>query len=93
MLDLNGCSLTGDDQTTPSFGLITNVGKAHLLGFGSFEGVKATKGELYDNLLAHRKIAFVNDGSKDRTLEMDEVQGWIDTILENLKNIGIELRA
>ena len=31
--------------------------------------------------------------AKDRTLEMDEVQGWIDTILANLKNIGIELRA
>ena len=44
----------------PSFGLITNVGKAHLLGFGSFEGVKAAKGELYDNLTAHKKIAFVN---------------------------------
>lgn len=44
----------------PSFGLITNVGKAHLLGFGSFEGVKAAKGELYDNLADHKKIAFVN---------------------------------
>lgn len=31
--------------------------------------------------------------SKERTLEMDEVQGWIDTILENLKAIGIEMRA
>ncbi len=31
----------------PDFGLITNVGKAHLEGFGSFEGVKKTKGELY----------------------------------------------
>ena len=28
----------------PTFGLITNVGKAHLLGFGSFDGVKKTKG-------------------------------------------------
>lgn len=35
---------------TPDVGLITNVGKAHLLGFGSFEGVKKTKGELYDYL-------------------------------------------
>ena len=32
----------------PNFGIITNVGKAHLEGFGSFEGVKKTKGELYD---------------------------------------------
>ena len=31
----------------PDFGLITNVGKAHLEGFGSFEGVKKTKAELY----------------------------------------------
>ena len=45
----------------PDIGLITNVGKAHLLGFGSFEGVKATKGELYDYLLAHGwKKVFVN---------------------------------
>ena len=34
----------------PDYGLITNVGKAHLLGFGSFEGVIRTKGELYDYL-------------------------------------------
>ena len=34
----------------PDFGIITNVGKAHLEGFGSFEGVKKTKKELYDHL-------------------------------------------
>lgn len=34
----------------PNFGIITNVGKAHLEGFGSFEGVIKTKGELYDYL-------------------------------------------
>ena len=44
----------------PSFGLITNVGKAHLQGFGSIEGVMKTKGELYDNLMEHKKIAFAN---------------------------------
>lgn len=32
---------------SPNYGIITNVGKAHLEGFGSFEGVKKTKGELY----------------------------------------------
>ena len=34
----------------PDYGLITNVGHAHIEGFGSFEGVKRTKGELYDYL-------------------------------------------
>lgn len=34
----------------PDYGIITNVGRAHLLGFGSFEGVIRTKGELYDYL-------------------------------------------
>ena len=32
----------------PDDGIITNVGKAHLLGFGSFEGVQRAKGQLYD---------------------------------------------
>ena len=36
----------------PDYGIITNVGKAHLQGFGSFEGVIRTKGELYDFLWA-----------------------------------------
>lgn len=38
------------DIVEPNYGLITNVGKAHLEGFGSFEGVIKTKGELYDYL-------------------------------------------
>lgn len=41
----------------PDCGLITNVGKAHLEGFGSFEGVVRTKGELYDYL--RRKGGYV----------------------------------
>lgn len=41
-------TLTGIAE--PDYGLITNVGKAHLEGFGSFEGVIHTKGELYDFL-------------------------------------------
>lgn len=45
----------------PVCGLITNVGKAHLLGFGSFEGVQKAKGQLYDFLAAHDGIALVND--------------------------------
>lgn len=42
----------------PDCGLITNVGKAHLEGFGSFEGVVKTKSELYDYLRA-KKDAFI----------------------------------
>ena len=48
-----GASHPGDirelvEIAEPDMGLITNVGKAHLEGFGSFEGVMRTKGELYD---------------------------------------------
>ena len=48
-------------------GLITNVGRAHLEGFGSFDGVKKTKGELYDDLAARGKFAFVNGDDADLT--------------------------
>ena len=44
----------------PNLGLITNVGKAHLLGFGSFEGVKHAKGLLYDYLKEHGGVVFAN---------------------------------
>ena len=44
----------------PNYGLITNVGRAHLEGFGSFEGVQNTKQELYDYLVAHNGTIFRN---------------------------------
>ncbi|MBO9699847.1 MAG: UDP-N-acetylmuramoyl-tripeptide--D-alanyl-D-alanine ligase [Sporocytophaga sp.] len=44
----------------PDFGLITNIGKAHLEGFGGEEGVKKGKGELYDYLLKSGKNIFLN---------------------------------
>lgn len=44
----------------PDYGLITNVGYAHLQGFGSFEGVMRTKRELYDRLVAHNGNVFRN---------------------------------
>jgi UDP-N-acetylmuramoyl-tripeptide--D-alanyl-D-alanine ligase len=43
----------------PTHGLITNCGKAHLEGFGSEEGVRKGKGELYDHLRAHDGTAFI----------------------------------
>lgn len=45
--------------TRPTHGLITNVGKAHLEGFGGYEGVKKGKGELYDYLRSSDGSAFV----------------------------------
>ena len=44
----------------PSHGLITNIGKAHLEGFGGVEGIKKGKGELYDFLKADEGLVFVN---------------------------------
>ncbi len=44
----------------PDFGLITNIGKAHLEGFGGIEGVKKGKGEMYDYLITNKKIVFLN---------------------------------
>lgn len=46
----------------PNFGLITNVGYAHLDGFGGIEGVKSGKGELYDFLRESGGTAFVRGG-------------------------------
>ncbi len=48
----------------PDYGIITNVGKAHLLGFGSFEGVIKTKGELYDYLREDKGTVFINNDNE-----------------------------
>ncbi len=60
-----GASHPGDirelvEIAEPDYGLITNVGRAHLQGFGSFEGVMRTKAELYDYIVAHNGIIFRN---------------------------------
>ncbi len=61
-----GASHPGDIKTLaetaePTCGLITNVGKAHLQGFGSLDGVIHTKGELYDNLATRPgSVIFIN---------------------------------
>lgn len=51
----------------PNYGIITNVGRAHLEGFGSFEGVIKTKGELYDYLRKAGGMIFIK--KEDRILQ------------------------
>ena len=50
--------------TQPTHGIITNIGKAHLEGFGGEEGVIKGKGELFEYLKMHNGIAFVNNDSE-----------------------------
>jgi UDP-N-acetylmuramoyl-tripeptide--D-alanyl-D-alanine ligase len=47
------------EYAMPNYGLITNCGKAHLEGFGSEEGVKKGKGELFESLRLHKGTAFI----------------------------------
>jgi UDP-N-acetylmuramoyl-tripeptide--D-alanyl-D-alanine ligase len=55
------------DIAKPNYGIITNIGKAHLEGFGGFEGVKRAKSELYRYLEAHQGTAFISQ--KDEVLQ------------------------
>lgn len=61
----------------PDFGIITNVGKAHLEGFGSFEGVKKTKAELYDYICANGQLIFINKDN-EHLMEMAANAGISD---------------
>ena len=71
-----GASHPGDIKTLvetaePTCGLITNVGRAHLQGFGSFEGVIKTKCELYDFLRTREDgLIFIN---ADNEYLMDQI--------------------
>lgn len=74
----------------PDYGLITNVGKAHLEGFGSFEGVKAAKGEMYDCLQRTADVAFVN--SDDGILMgMVSSRPELKTVLYGVRSAGVEI--
>jgi UDP-N-acetylmuramoyl-tripeptide--D-alanyl-D-alanine ligase len=61
----------------PDYGLITNVGKAHLAGFGSFEGVISTKGELYDYLRT----------KKESTVFLSNDSPYLKPIAHHLKQV------
>src|SRR5690554_6569049 len=60
------------DIAQPDFAYITNFGRAHLEGFGGFEGVIKGKSELYDYLLDNQKMAFIN---QDDELQVKKSSG------------------
>ena len=64
------------DIANPDFGIVTNIGKAHLEGFGSFEGVIKTKSELYDFIRNKGGKCFIN---ADNSLLSKQAEG-IETI-------------
>lgn len=61
------------DIALPDYGLITNVGKAHLEGFGSFEGVKKTKKELYDHVKKVNGKILINIEDFDLVMMADDI--------------------
>ena len=67
----------------PDCGIITNVGKAHLEGFGSFEGVVKTKSELYDYLRS----------KKDTFIFLDKDNDVLCKASAGLKSIGYGLEG
>ena len=74
-----GASHPGDikelvEIAEPNCGLITNVGRAHLQGFGSFEGVQRTKAELYDWLVNHGGTVFQNADNPYLKQMLDDAQ-------------------
>ncbi len=63
----------------PSHGMITNIGKAHLEGFGGIQGVRIGKGELYEFLYKSGGIVFLNND--DQTLSnMASERGLAHTV-------------
>ena len=63
----------------PTHGLITNIGKAHLEGFGGIEGVRKGKGELYDWLVSSGGTVFVN-GANPTLLEMAQERNFKESV-------------
>ena len=77
----------------PNFGYITNFGKAHLEGFGGYEGVIKGKSELYAYLEATTKTAFVNlddDIQKEKTEQLSRFTFATESYDGNIRIDNIE---
>lgn len=64
----------------PTHGFITNIGKAHLEGFGGMQGVRQGKGELFDWLAQNHQTIFVNIASHPTYEMAQERQGFNEII-------------
>ena len=86
----------------PTSGLITNIGKAHLEGFGSFEGVMKAKTELYQYLQENNGMQFVNRNDDLLILKSNEKKritygkksnsDFIATLTESFPFISIKIK-
>lgn len=77
-------------MAAPGYGIITNIGIAHLDGFGGPEGVRKAKGELYDYLAAHEGRAFVNTGDSVLTGMASERKGMGTITYDNSAALGLK---
>ena len=78
----------------PTHGLITNIGKAHLEGFGGLKGVKRGKSEMYRWLAAHKGTIFVNESERFlRTLIPEEGRKIFYKKSQTLSGSGIPYRV
>ena len=97
-----GASHPGDIKTLveivePDYALITNVGRAHLQGFGSFEGVIKTKGELYDFVRAaangENDAYAIREVKRPRCVFIDNDNPHLNGIADGLNLVRYGLNA
>ena len=87
-----GASHPGDIKTLaetaePTCGLITNVGRAHLQGFGSFKNVVKTKGELYDFLGRRGESLVFLNADNERLVDILPDNVWVSPYSTNIENV------
>lgn len=61
------------DIVNPDYGIITNIGTAHIEGFGSYKGILETKLELYQNLGKNEGTAFIHSTNSELMLKSSEM--------------------
>ena len=86
-----GASHPGDIKTLaetaePTCGLITNVGRAHLQGFGSFKGVVKTKGELYDFLSRRDESVIFINADNEHLIGILPDNAWVSPYSTHIEN-------